>query len=172
MDSSDVVAVSGVVIAVAALAVSTYQSWLSRDHNRRSVRPVLELRTHFRPGSTAGLRLTNSGLGPAVLTETAVWLDGARVGPFDQETSNLIRGEARPRPSAHTLSGRNVLATDYDGDLLSVANYDATLDWHAAFATLIQDRMTLEIHYTSLYEEKTWTVRWPRAGREADESAR
>src|SRR5690242_15566829 len=40
MDSSDILAVSGVVIAVAALAVSIYQSWLSRDHNRRSVRPA------------------------------------------------------------------------------------------------------------------------------------
>jgi hypothetical protein len=169
MASSDVVAVSGVVIAVTALAVSTYQSWLSRDHNRRSVRPVLELRVRFRPGGTAGLRLTNSGLGPAVLTATTVWLDGAPVGPFDQENSNRIRGDARPRPSAHTFSGRNVLATDYNDYLLSVADYDPMVDWHAEFATLVLERMTLEIHYTFLYEEKTWTVRWPASGRAADE---
>jgi hypothetical protein len=169
MDSSDVVAASGVVIAVAALGVSVYQSWLSRDHNRRSVRPVLELRTHFRHGATAGLRLTNSGLGPAVVTRTAVWLDGEHVGPFNQETSNRLRGEARPRPSAHTFSGRTVLATGHDGDLLSVSHFDPTLDWHAGFSNLVLERMTLEIVFTSLYEQKTWTVRWPESGRPTDQ---
>ncbi|MDQ7907501.1 hypothetical protein RB614_23560 [Phytohabitans sp. ZYX-F-186] len=91
------------------------------------------------------------------------------VGPFDQQTSNRIRGEARPRPSAHTFSGRDVLATGYDDYLLWVPDYDPTVDWHAEFATLLQERMTVEIRYTSLYGERTWTARWPASGRAADE---
>ena len=161
MNSDNVLAVSGAVIAVAALAVSVYQSWVTRDHNRRSVRPLLRLRLSLRTGQTAGIRLTNSGLGPALITKAMVWLDGKSIGPYSEDTSNVIRGDQRPRPSATTLTPGDVLATDYDQYILAVADFDLAVDWHAAFTNLVRERLVLEIHYTSLYEERSWTARWP-----------
>jgi hypothetical protein len=163
MVASEILVAAGVVIAVVALTVSVYQSWLARDHNRRSVRPALALQVRFRAGETAGLRLTNSGLGPAILTRTRLWLDGAPVGAFDKNASEIIRGDQRPRPSAHTLGSRSgrVLATDYDDYLLAVDEYDPAQEWHARFTSLLLERLVLEISYTSLYEDRIWTVRWP-----------
>lgn len=61
MQTSDVVAVSSIVIAVLALAASVYQSVLVRQHNRQSVRPVLQLSSYCQPMSmtqpSTGMRL-------------------------------------------------------------------------------------------------------------------
>lgn len=43
MDAETVVAVCAVVIAVASLAVSFYEARAARQHNRHSVRPLLQL---------------------------------------------------------------------------------------------------------------------------------
>lgn len=68
MQASDVVAASSVVIAVLALAVSVYQSMLTRRHHRQSVQPALQLHIRLRTGEKAGLRLVNVDLGPALIT--------------------------------------------------------------------------------------------------------
>src|SRR3712207_6587449 len=49
------------VIAVLACAVSVYQSAITNRHNRQTVSPVLQLRSTFRLGQTAGLHLANVG---------------------------------------------------------------------------------------------------------------
>jgi hypothetical protein len=161
MQASDVVAASSIMIAVLALAVSVYQSVLARQHNRQSVRPVLQLQTRFRPGGKAGLRLVNVGLGPAVITSSVVSVDGQELGDYNEEASNLIRGSVRPRPSAVTFESGAILATDYDEFLLSVDEYDPACDWHAGLVRLLREQMKLEIRYTSLYSEEAWTVCWP-----------
>jgi hypothetical protein len=161
MDASDLVAVCSVVIAVAALAVSGYQSWLARDHNRRSVRPALQFASSWRAGSTAGLQLSNVGLGPALVTKSTVWLDGTLIGPFNHDASEILRGPKRPRPNASTFTAGAIFPTGYRNYLLSVEDYDFAFDRHSEFTALIADRLTLEIDYTSLYEKQTWTARWP-----------
>ena len=161
MQASDIVAVSSVAIAVIALAVSVYQSALIRRHNRQSVRPALQLRARFRPGERAGLRLVNAGLGPAVVTGSAVAVDGRHLGEYDLPSLDLLRGDDRPRPSATTFSRGAILATDYDEYLLSVEGFDPGVGWHAALAELVRDRLTVEIRYESLYGEQTFIVNWP-----------
>jgi len=162
MQASDVVAASSVVIAVLALAVSVYQSVLVRRHQRQSVRPALQLHTRLRAGEKAGLRLVNVGLGPAVITSSVVSVDGQELGEYNEEASNLIRGDVRPRASAATFDSGAILATDYDEFLLSVDEYDPALDWHARLVSLLREQMRLEIRYTSLYGEESWTVCWPQ----------
>jgi hypothetical protein len=119
MQASEIIAISSIVIAVAAVVVSVYQSVLIREHNRQSVRPALQLRSVFRPRGMAGLRLTNAGLGPAVITRSSVVVDGRVLGEYDERTSNLLRGSAKPRPSATTFIPGAILAADYDEYLLS-----------------------------------------------------
>ena len=162
MRASDVVALSSIVIAVLALAVSVYQSMLTRQHNRRSVRPALQLRMRFRAGETAGLLLINAGIGPAVITGSTVSFGKQVLGPWDEPTSNVLRGDAKPRPSATTFTPGTILATDYAEFLLSVDEYDPNIDWHAALVDLLRNQVTFEITYESLYGGKdTWTVTWP-----------
>ena len=105
---------------VAALGVSVYEARAARRHNRISVRPLLELRTSFHPGRTAGLQLVNAGLGPAVITGSTLRLKGAQLGPFDEATVNQVRERLETVwPSAVTFGPGSILATDYDRYLLA-----------------------------------------------------
>jgi len=160
MPASDVIATSSIVIAVLALVVSVYQLMLTRQHNRRSVRPALQLDTRFRPGEQSGLLLTNVGLGPAVITGSTVYLDEQELGPWDQRTSDVLRGEARDRPSATTFIPGMMLTTDYQEFLLSVTDYNPAVDWHTALRTVIDHRIRFVITYESLYGD-SWTATGP-----------
>jgi hypothetical protein len=76
MHANTVIAICSVVIAVASLALSAYVAWATRKHNRLLVKPLLGFTTTFRAGGIAGLRLTNSGLGPAMIIRTMLTYDG------------------------------------------------------------------------------------------------
>lgn len=163
-----ITAISSVGIAVLALATSVYQSALTRRHNRQSVRPVLQFGSTFRKGETVGLGLRNVGLGPAIMDESSVWVDGQHVGAFNRETIDRIRGSERPRPSASTAFDRGaMIAADFDGLLLRVDDYDPTRRWHADFADLIEARIVIKFTYSSLYGGEEFVAMWPR--RERDE---
>jgi hypothetical protein len=148
MNASIVVAICATVIAVLSLAVTVYEAWATRRHDRISVRPFLELRVGLRQGRTAGLQLINAGLGPAVITKTVLTLDGTSLGEFSEATVNVLRGKLLIRPAAVTFR-KTILATDYDQFLLSVEPFDRTE--HAEFADLVKHRLGMEIHYESLY---------------------
>lgn len=150
MGASTVVAICATDIAVASLAVSVIEARATRVHNRQSVRPILALRTGFRVGGLAGLRLTNLGLGPAAITTTKLSFDGVLLGEFNESNVNRIRDTLTAvRPAAVTLGGRSFLDADYDEYLLGVAPYDP--DLHGEFVELIRRRLEVEIHYESLY---------------------
>ena len=152
MNASTVIAISATVIAVASLVVSVYEARAARRHNRYAVRPLLGLTTAFPVGGTAGLRLRNSGLGPAKITGTKVTLDGAPAGDLSRASVDKLREDLRVRPHAVTLGGQPFLDTDYDQFLLSVHSYDSAE--HREFRKLIEDRLQIEIRYSSLYGER------------------
>jgi hypothetical protein len=139
VDASIVIASCATVIAVASLAVSVYEARATRNHNRHSVRPILELRHGFPRGRTAGLQLTNSGIGPAAITHTSLKVDGVPLGEFNESGVNRLRDLLAIRPSATTLGRKSVLATDYDEYLLSIERCDP--DTHREFADLIRHRL-------------------------------
>jgi hypothetical protein len=43
VNANTVIAICGVIIAVASLGLSAYVAWATRNHNRLSVRPLLGL---------------------------------------------------------------------------------------------------------------------------------
>jgi hypothetical protein len=148
MDASVVVAICATVIAVLSLAVSISEARATRRHNRISVRPSLALGVSLPQGGTAGLQLTNAGLGPAAITRTILTLDGESLGEYSEESVNVLRSKLSVRPAAVTFR-KTILASDYDQFLLSVRPFDRTE--HAEFADLLRHRLGLEIHYESLY---------------------
>ncbi|UNO43388.1 hypothetical protein [Streptomyces sp. MST-110588] len=90
MHAESITAVCAVVIAVASLAVSVYQAHAMRQHNRHSVRPILQLHQSWAAGRTAGIRLINSGFGPAVVIGSTPTVDGTVIG-------EMTRGRRVPR---------------------------------------------------------------------------
>ena len=172
MDASTVIAICGVVIAVASLAVSAFVAWATRKHNRLSVRPLLGLTATFPVGATAGLRLTNSGLGPARIVSSQLTFDEEQFGEFDKPHVDDFRRRLTERdhlavrPHAITLGGQPFLDTDYQQFLLSVDPYDPSE--HDDFRRLIEEgRLRLEIRYESIYGGKGFTAVYPRRGQGA-----
>jgi hypothetical protein len=167
VDASTVTAISGVVIAVASLAVSAYVAWATRKHNRLSVLPVLGFTTTFPVGGTAGLRLTNSGLGPARVISSQLTYKGEQFGEFNKPHVDEFRRRLAERdhltvrPHATTLGSKPFLDTDYQQFLLSVDPYDPSE--HGEFRRLIEEgRLQLEIRYESIYRGKRFTAVYPR----------
>ena len=163
MDANTVIAICSVVIAVASLGVSAYVAWATRKHNQLSVQPVLGFGTMFRAGGTAGLRLVNSGLGPARIISSQLWLGDEKFGQFNQPNVDAFRDrlkrEGLPvRPHATTLGEKPFLPADYREFLLSFDHYDPSR--HGEFARLIQDQLRLEIQYESIYGQRV-TVFYP-----------
>lgn len=149
MDSEIVVAASAVVIAVASLAVSVYEVRATRQHNRFSVRPILQLQRTMSEGHKAGIRLINSGLGPAVIVGSTLTVDGEVVGAWNKAGADRARDGLAVWPYAVTFLETQSIATDYEEFLLSVDPYDPQA--HAEFLDLITRRLHLEIRYESLY---------------------
>jgi hypothetical protein len=162
VDANTVIAICSVVIAVASLGVSAYVAWATREHNRLSVRPLLGLTTTFPVGATAGLCLTNSGLGPARITSSRLTFDGEDFGEFNKPNVDEFRRRLDVRPHATTLGGHPFLDTDYQQFLLSVDPYDPSE--HGEFRQLLEGRLRLEIRYESIYGKERFSVGYSRPG--------
>lgn len=156
MDGGTVVAACAVMIAVASFAVSVYEVRATRQHNRHSVRPILQLQRRMSKGQKAGIRLINAGLGPAVVVSTSLTVDGAVIGMWDKAGADRARRGLVVWPYAVTFSESQTIATDYEEFLLSVDPYEPQA--HAEFIDLMTRRLHLEIRYESLYGGENYHV--------------
>ena len=127
-----------------------------RQHNRHSVRPILQLHRGWPPGGRAGIRLINSGLGPAVIVDSTLSVDCEVLGAWNAPSVDRVRDRLPVRPSGVTFNQGEVIATDYEQYLLSVARYDPQN--HADVENLINRRLTLKIRYESLYGGENYTA--------------
>lgn len=156
MKAETVTAICAVVIAVASLVVSVYQTRAMRQHNRHSVRPILQLHRGWPAGGRAGIRLINSGLGPAIIVDSTLTVDGEAVGSWNAPSVDRLRERLAMLPSAVTFNEHEVIATDSEQYLLSVPSYEPQN--HAELEDLINRRLTLKIRYESLYSGENYTV--------------
>lgn len=149
MDANTITAVCATAIAVLSLRVSVLEARAVREHNRQSVRPMLQLSHYRERGGIAGIRIVNCGLGPAVITGSVLKLDGRLLGSWDEATVNSFREDLEPRPSATTFLDGFALPAGYNEYLLFLDGFDSVT--HSEFWELIRQRLDLEIQYESLY---------------------
>ncbi|MFH8619539.1 hypothetical protein ACH4E8_31325 [Streptomyces sp. NPDC017979] len=149
MSAEIVVAVCAVVIAVASLGVSVWQAYVTREHNRHSVRPVLQLHRGIHQGARSGVQLFNVGLGPAVIVSSTVSVDGEVVGRWDKACADRVRTGLPTHLNAVTFGEDEVIPAGYSAYLLSLPQYDAGP--HAPVEDLLSRRLTITIAYESFY---------------------
>lgn len=158
MDANTMTAICSTVIAIAALAVSVIEGRATRRHNHQSVRPLLQLR-HVRRDGWAGLQLVNCGLGPAIITQTILELDGNAAGGWNWTDVRGLYAMCDPplKETASlaltTLSDGRVIPVGYDDSLFGLSDYDPYSD-PMGFWKVLRGRIYLEIHYESLYGER------------------
>lgn len=139
--------------AVAAILLALFIGWQTRQHYRRSVKPLLSFDT-IATGEDVGLRLTNGGLGPAIVRSVGLKLDGeakewSQIVEFVRSKVNL------------PVSAVDIVYVRYDeGDtirqgesdfLIRVKRSDITKE-RAEAVNLLVEKTTVTIKYQSLYQ--------------------
>jgi hypothetical protein len=110
------VGVSAVFIGVCALVVSLYETQLMREEQRASVLPILEMgRSHYtRKESPEKWRLSlhveNVGIGPAVIRDFRVTVDGKPHPTWRSAIEALIGEDVTISYGQSTINGRTMPA--------------------------------------------------------------
>ncbi|MFF8915700.1 hypothetical protein ACF08M_20855 [Streptomyces sp. NPDC015032] len=150
MDSDTVIATAATTIALGSLWVSYTQTRATRLHNRQTVRPLLVMRrVKEHEGHEAGLLVINAGLGPAVVTNSVVHLDGDHIGQWHYHTQERVLAPLPVRPKAHSLRPGAAVLAGQSAFLLHLDEFSE--NQHGWFWDLITRRLVIEIRYESLY---------------------
>jgi hypothetical protein len=154
-----IVAVSSLVVALAAVAVTIWQGMLTRKHNRLSVLPRLRIDFDHPTGGEVVVTLMNTGLGPAVINSYEVRVDGA-----PSPVSGMLR-------LGHAVIGLGLVESFYayapaPSDVFAAGEKRTLLSFrpakdndqerdriHTALA-----RVTLDFAYESMYGDKQQLV--------------
>jgi hypothetical protein len=121
----------------------------------------LVLWAKFGPGAISGLGLTNSGLGPAKITDSKLVIDGVEQGDFSRSTVDKLVDPLSFPVDTGTLDSQPFLETSYERFLLSVDPYDVVQ--HREFYELIESRLRIEVQYDSIYGGEQFTAVYPPA---------
>jgi hypothetical protein len=147
-----VVAICSILIASMALIVSILEARAARRYNECSVRPLLEI-SYRKDAGWAGIHLVNYGLGPAVIENTVLAVDGSTKGKWETaDIEQILPDHHTLWPVVTSLRDGRVIGVNYDRPLYGLKDYDSFKD--DRFWRLILDRVYLEIHYRSLYGER------------------
>jgi hypothetical protein len=152
------------IIALAATAFVAYQAWLTRKHNRLSVRPHLQTHSDIQRGEAAGpntidhyaTELRNAGLGPAIITKWRLFFDGKeQIAPTAKEIDNIVKGLMPNSLSITTyyMGEEHVMRSGDSQTLLAVKVPSMSPEQLIAFEAQL-DRLNIVIEYTSMYGDK------------------
>lgn len=154
ISSDTITAIAATVIALLALFTSIWQGATSREHNRLSVKPHLDIAWIGDTANEWGIRIDNAGIGPAEILEFEVSIDGTRNIEWDTESwwtvintlwPKQIPGEERPyfvllRPGNALREGRE----------LFLLKFGPTDSWQ--YCPL--KRLSVRIKYQSIYGDR------------------
>ncbi|WP_306321458.1 MULTISPECIES: hypothetical protein [unclassified Streptomyces] len=154
MRADTVIAVAATVTALGSLWVSHAQSRATRLHNRQSVRPILQIRRIHEDGRV-GLQMINAGLGPAIVTDTVVRLNGEVVGRWNRDVKSRIF-EDSAWPMTYSLGQGTVVL---NGQQTFLVRYDSDApDRLERVWDLVSRRLTIDVQYESVYGGERFTA--------------
>jgi len=149
-----------VVIAAIALTISAWQGFLFRKHNQLSVRPLLDIEIGARKdyeGKVATINLKNDGLGPAIINNCKVTLDGK---PLTFETySQLIEDLSASRRFDFKILPKGVIIRPGESVLIfylkeqniSYGVIEKNREGYKKFLSVL-----VQVQYQSMYEENLY----------------
>ena len=153
MNADTIIAICSVVIAVAVVAVTIWQSWVMRKHNRLSVKPHLnfEIKCLDAGQPRFSIILRNIGLGPAIIKNFSLLVDNKQVcNPNNKERINIFKNLQINVPY-HTF--RNIENGSGIGpnDVKTIIS----LNTEESSTTLVlkMERIDIHIEYESIYKE-------------------
>ena len=156
VQTSNVLALLALLVALAAFAVAFWQGWLTRQHNRLSVRPRLSFVVSFGDHALPfGVHLVNNGVGPAFITDFSIVVDGKVLSrPRYREWPEAWKtaGFAPPHACFHFFETGWAIPAGGDFALLTVpANPTGPREQSALIEAA--KHLDLQVSYESAYEE-------------------
>jgi len=157
MDWQVTTAISSTIIAVCALGLSIWQGVQIRKHNRLSFRPHLTTWTHRNAenGSYA-VELINNGLGPAVIDDFVVYVDGTRISGHGTEPIEKALKIIFPNlayQSHHSYVAKGYSMAPKERCTIVAIQFAGPQVPSLEFVEHAFNRGDLEISYKSFYEE-------------------
>lgn len=134
-----------IFIATIALMISVWQGCEQRKHNRLSVRPLLNF-DMISYNTTRSIKLSNNGLGPAVIKSFRLTLDGKQI---DAEDGNPWASVIQARSLQGKYSAMYYFA---DGSIIKPEETYSLFTWTPEDTARLD--ITINIQYNSLYEEE------------------
>ncbi len=155
--------ITGTTIAFGVAITTIWQGFLTRRHNRLSVKPILIITRVTVTGEKANILIKNTGVGPAIICYIKFIVDGVVI---EQNLSEPTNAENRPAnvvvKKIGLLTERYRLFEFFPQESLSVGEEQSLIQSmddinDAVNLTRIQkafNRVSIEIEYESIYEEK------------------
>lgn len=153
-----IISVASSLIALCALCFTIWQGFLTRKHNRISYKPHLTSWSHkeLQQGIFA-LDVINNGLGPAVIKEFTISVDGEAI---EGKGSSLVESAIRKifagkRYTAHyEFMGASYVMGAKDRCRVVVIKFEGTTIPTTNEVEQAIERTRLEINYESFYGDK------------------
>jgi len=164
-----------IIIATCALGVSLWSGWVTWDHNKKSVRPILQIGPTYSPDNKLYyVSVSNSGIGPAIIKKSFFYYRGKLLGQIDthsiKQFSHLVGLNEKVIRGREYLKEVIISAGDeYEVISPSVNRDDLKNDRfkkgelntiNSSFYESLRE-VSLEICYCSLYDE-CWQSSWER----------
>lgn len=150
--SDTILSISAIFIAFISIFISIGDGVETRKHNRLSVRPKLDMSYNLNQDNF-GYVLTNNGLGPAIITDKKIFIDGHEINyagftGFDEFLDKLgLKGRLLSRGSL----GAGTTIKSGSSEAIIVLKLFAT-DSTETLKKVYQ-RVSIELSYASMYEE-------------------
>ena len=165
-----VTAVASLIVAALALGVSVWQGRVTRNHNRLSIKPQVQISRDLSAGATLkGLLVANNGVGPATVHGSLLNFNGNDLGPILRPTWHQIDSDSDTKPLGKLNIGLfpNGTYLSAGGRYRLLTLTEKNKDKLDAFREL-SNLLELRICYCSVYDE-CWTATWKYdAARNAD----
>ncbi|PKG73178.1 hypothetical protein CXF86_18915 [Shewanella sp. GutCb] len=148
-----IIAISSVFIALCALVTTLWLGLITRKHNKLSVKPMLSLVVLVsRASEKIGLKLTNDGFGPAIITKGVIKKNGQEFELRDIKYRSLFP-ELSDNDFQLNLIGaycsRNPLQDQWLVSSIAHKEHELTANMTNALS-----QVELRVEYESVYAEK------------------
>ncbi|WP_339436493.1 hypothetical protein [Pseudomonas sp. EL_65y_Pfl1_R32] len=147
--------IASVIIAILAFRITKKQNREYEEHNRLMTKPSLNDSTFIdNEQSTYAFSITNKGLGPAIIKEAAIYIDGEIVvddDPLEKAINIIIKGKSVLGFGHETVAIESYISP---GEKIDIATIKTAPDYSPeALKTTISESAHIIIRYESIYGE-------------------
>lgn len=165
LTSADLIAAGALITAFFSMVITVFQAWITRKHNRLSVRPHIGIRTTTSIKSPITIKIENNGVGPAIIYSIELRIDNFKYSFCGNSNANDLCNKidesltdcgdikyATLNPPVALGAGHDQLLIEFTKSTQDQVVHDKILDF--------MKTMQIQTRYRSLYNKKYCTKKY------------